>query len=253
LSDQNKKAGEAAKPAELIPVPEKEAHQLLAEGAESLSSTMFWIRDQKVHIRSHLTVFDRDNKTLQVFRPLDLDLPKFLEELKKAPEQNVYFNVSLLQANLAFKAPLLKADDHELFFGLPIADRVFKIQRRTELRFIVPDGQVIKVQFKDPFQKDLKHSKNILNISAGGIAFLIAPEDEASCQPGILLKDVTLTIQGRTIKVDAQIRHTTLLKDGRNKGEIKVGVLFTNIKPEDTQFLASFVFEEHRKIYSRFI
>jgi hypothetical protein len=53
--------------------------------------------------------------------------------------------------------------------------------------------------------------------------------------------------------VDAELRHTTPLKVGRWGGSIKVGALFKNLNAQDALFISTYVFEEHRKLYSNII
>ena len=70
----------------------------------------------------------------------------------------------------------------------------------------------------------------------------------------MILKNLAITVKSRGVTIGgAEIKHMRVLPAaGQIKG-VKLGLLFTEIKPGDTQWIASYVFEESRKFFARFM
>jgi hypothetical protein len=224
---------------------------MIREGAKTLASAMIWTKNQEHVINTHVSVFSDAGQCFYCWTPKGFDSRKFIDELKKLGEKECFFSISLLRANVFFKAQFLGVDHAGLQFKLP--GKVFKVQRRKDLRLPIPDSFTIKVDFNDPLTPDTRTTKKVLDISASGLAFVIDADEVPMYPTGLVLKDLTFTVRNKTIKTGAEIRHSRALRpDGRHKGHA-VGVLFKDIRPGESQHIAGFVFEESRKYFSRFI
>lgn len=162
-----------------------------------------------------------------------------------------YFNLSSKRASLFFKSSFLNSNEIDLEFEVP--EKVFKIQRRKEPRFTIPFGHTLKVEFADPFFSETRIQRKVHDIGTGGLSFCVPPGEEALYPNGLHLYEMKLTLRGKSLTVDAEVRHDSLVNEGPRKGEIKIGVVFTKIKPTDSQLLADYVHEEIQLFYSRFL
>lgn len=240
------------KPREFQPVEDPaEARKFLREGAKTFASAMIWSKEQKYVLHSHLNVYAESEQILYAWIPKDIDPAQLMDQLIEVGSKECYFSVSLSRANLFFKATYLDFDEGGFKFRAPT--QVFKVQRRKDMRFPIPDGIVLRAEIQDPLFPDQLLSKKIIDISASGLAFNVT-EAEASIFPtGLTLKNVTFTIRGRKILVDAEVRHARAQPvDSRISG-FKVGILFKHLREADSQWIASYVFEEGRKYFSKFM
>jgi hypothetical protein len=242
----------AERPREFNPVDDPvEARKLLKEGFRSLAPVMIWGKEQKLVINTMLSVYHEPERIMYVSIPADIDPDAFRKELEKLGSLDCFFSVSLSRANIFFKAKLLGHDAGGFKFAAPEA--IFKVQRRKDMRLFVPFGRVIRVEMSDPTFPDQKLSKKIFDISAGGLSF-IASENEAPLFPaGAMLKSMFFSIGSRKIICDGEVRHVRQQPSDSAQPGYKVGVLFTRIGQGDQGWIAAYVFEESRKIISKFM
>ena len=198
-----------------------------------------------------MTHFSDSEKSFYAWIPKNFDPSRFMEEFVAKGMTECFFSVSLSRANIFFKAPFKGYDDGGLRFDLP--EKVFKVQRRKDMRFPIQDGHVLRIQIPDPLIPENMLSKKVHDISASGLAFLVPEEEVPLFQIGTLLKGVTFSIQSRKITVDAEVRHLREMPKNSVKSGFKVGIQFKNILPPDSHCIASYVFEESRKFFTKFI
>lgn len=212
---------------------------------------MIWTKNQERVINSHVSVYSDSGKCFYCWAPKEFDPRQFSDELKESGETDCYFSISLMRANIFFKAKYLGFDHAGLQFGLP--EKVFKVQRRKDLRFPIPDGHVLKIDFSDPLSPDKLINKKCVDLSASGMAFLIEEEEVPLYPVGLMLENMTFTVRNRQISTAAEIRNTRPTRAEARKKGIVVGVVFKNLKAADNQHIAAYVFEESRKYFSKFI
>lgn len=216
---------------------------------------MVWTKNQEHVINTHLSVYSEAGNCFYCWVPKGFDPKKFMHELaeikSKGGDTECFFSISLQRANVFFKTRFLGFDHAGLQFKIP--DKVFKVQRRRDLRFPIPDGLSLKVEFDDPLSPDVRSTRKVIDLSASGMAFQVN-EDEIPMYPsGFTLQNLSFSVRSKKITVAAEIRHTRKLgSDSRLKGAM-VGILFKDIRPGDSQHIAGYVFEESRKYFSRFI
>ena len=212
---------------------------------------MVWTKEQKHVINTQLSVLHEDEKILYVSIPAETDPAAFMAQLETLGSHDCFFSVSLTRANIFFKSKCLGFDDGGFRFQAPTA--LFKVQRRKDMRLLIPFGRTIRVEMPDPTFPDQKLSKKIFDISAGGLSFIVTDNETPLFHAGAMLKNMFFSIGSRKITVDGEVRHIRAqAADSANPGH-KVGVLFTRISPGDAQWIAAFVFEESRKILSNFM
>jgi hypothetical protein len=247
LSDTGKR------PPEFKPVEGKsEIRNLLGEGARTLSSAIIWTKDQSQVIQTNVSVYSITEPALYFAQPKELDVEKFLHDLHKSETRFCFFSVSLPKANIFFKAKFIDFDSAGLKFHVP--EQLFTVQRRKDVRLAIPLGYVLKIEFNDPMLAEKTMTKKVIDISATGVSFLAAPNEEIIFQAGIRLKAMTFTIRGRKISVEGEIKHSKPFRARASSAAgLKVGVQFLDILPGESQHIAGYVFEETRKFYSRFL
>ncbi len=213
---------------------------------------MIWTRNQELVINSHLSMFSEIDQVLYAWIPKDLEPKKFMDELAKSGSNETYFSMSLSRANLFFKTIFIGTDSGGLRFRSP--DKLFKVQRRKDMRYTIPDTHALKLAFQDPIFPETRLTKRVIDISASGLAIVVADEEESFYHPGMILQKLSITLRSRVVEVaSAEIRHMRVLPAGRQIKGVKIGLQFSAIMPGDAQWIASYVFEESRKMFTRFI
>jgi hypothetical protein len=239
-------------PREFQPVESiAEGLKLLKEGCKTLSSAMIWTRDQEQVINSHLSVYSDAIDSFYCWTPKDLDTKKFTTEILKSPTRECYFSVSLFRANIFFRSEFVAVDTAGLLFKFPV--KVFKVQRRNDVRLPILDGVSMKVEFTDPLFPEKQISKKVLDISAGGMAFVVTENETPTFPAGLTLEAFSFNIGNRRLSTCAEVTNVRKLKDERHKNLFAVGVKFKDLRPGDIQHIAGYVFEESRKYFTRFI
>jgi hypothetical protein len=233
-----------------------EGLRLIREGAKMVASAMIWTKNQTHVIHTHLSLYSDVDRAIFVRLPKEFDLRKFETALAGLGVQDCFFSVSLVSANIFFKSKYRGHEGEEIGFDLPSA--VYKVQRRQDLRFTIPDGYLLKATFSDPALPDETVTVRVLDLSAGGLAFLVTAEQAAWFQSGTTLSQISFSLNKKKIVADGEVRHTGELPEIKRrpyptrKETWRVGVQFRNLKQADQQTIAAYVFEESRKYFTRF-
>ena len=186
-----------------------------------------------------MTLVSEADPIFYLWEPKDLDPLQFAAALKASGETLCRFSVSLETANLFFKSDFAGRDPAGLKFKIPTA--VYKVQRRKDMRMPIPPGYTLKVTYVDPEDNLRSCTKKVVDISAGGLAITINPDEETLYTNGLILYQMTFTIRGTTITTQAEVRHSRGLK---------VGLLFMGISAQHAELINGYVNEETRKYFS---
>jgi hypothetical protein len=235
-----------------LPVEDpQEAASMLREGAKGACSAMFWTKDQGQVIHTHLTVYSKNDRLLYTHAPQDFDVRRLIESLHKQNSRDCYFSVSLPRANIFFSAAFDGTDTSGLKFKLP--DKIFKVQRRSDLRLQIPDGYLVKVEFKDPLFPDQIISKKGIDISAGGLSINVDPAELPHYTVGLEL-EITFNVPSRSrLSCKAEVRHTSTLPSGQRFSGGKVGLQFKSLPATEARHINDYVMEQSRKYFSQFM
>ncbi|MGE0615201.1 MAG: flagellar brake protein [Bacteriovoracia bacterium] len=237
-----------------VPIEDaKESRMLMREGAKVFASTIIWTKDQEQVVNTHLVGYTEEQKTIYAWMPKNFNPDAFIRELQKIKDPSCYFSVSLTRANIFFKTKFKDINQEGLAFEYP--EQIYKVQRRKDFRMPVPDGYAIKIEVEDPLFPENKLQKKVYDISAGGISFIVKTDEEAMFTVGLKLRNIRFQVRSRDIKCDAEVKHIKMMtntRDAKPPG-VKIGLQLQNLKPADAQHIASYVFEESRKYFSRFI
>ncbi len=223
----------------------KEINRLLAEGVKTLAPTILWTLNQEQTVQTYLNLFNPDEGFFRVWKPADLD-PKNFENVKEC-----FFNLSLVRANLFFKSTLTSFVPEGIHFVKP--EKIFKVQRRSYFRLPISDRISLKIKFEDPIFPESHMSKDVLDMSAGGLSFLVSDQEEALFEPGLILKKLEFDLNEKKIKCEGEVRYFKVFPINSRTPGVKIGIKFHHMKPEDSQIIATFVFKESRKFFSRLL
>lgn len=183
--------------------------------------------------------------------PANFDHKKFEKDLTKLGNKRCYFSLSLARAMIFFMTDYQGIDADGLTFTYP--DKVYKVQRRQDLRFLAA-GRTFSMEMEDPADSSRKIETKIFDLSASGLSFLVPYSEETPFKKGVTLRNISFGIRGKNVLVDARINHTQEHKPTpTSKPKIKVGVEFLGISVGDSSAIAAFVFEETRKVFSKFV
>lgn len=235
---------------ELIP-DSQDVLRFLAEGSKSFAAVMIWTDNQEMVINTHLALLNAADRFFYTSTPPDLNLPIFIDHLARKSSAEVFFSVSLASANLFFKAKFRDADGTGLKFDLPA--KTYKVQRRKDVRFQIPEGYLLKVEFQDPLFPGTTHSRKVFDISAGGMSFIVPEQDAPLFTEGLILHGIQFTLRGKKIITEGEVRHARPLPARSKEQGTKVGILFKKLAQLDNQAITAYVFDETRKYFSRFL
>ncbi len=228
----------------------QEINRYFTECIKHFSSANIWEKDQSEVIHTHLTLLSKSEQIFYAWIPKDFNLKQFIIRLQ-ANHHECIFNVSLPYAQIFFKTSFAGHDSAGLRFHIP--QTVYKIQRRKNARFKIPDQYVLKVEFKDPLFPEISQKKKVIDISAGGLAFLTAGKDLTVYQPGMLISELTLKIYQKRIISAAEVRHAKFLPNQPDDKNVKVGVLYVGLKSTDENLIASYVMDETSKHFAKLL
>lgn len=233
----------------------KDIDKLFWEAGKSLAPAFIWVPSEpELSHKSHCLSAEPDPKRMTFWVPSDFDTKPWVAYWATQSEQFCLFNLTLPRATLFFRARYIGHDATGLLFEMP--SKVYKVQRRKDARVPIPDGYTVRIEFptlQNTGKTPRKETKKIIDISAGGLAFAV-PEGEQDLYPsGTVIQEMKFSLKGREFKLDGEVRHNqTLSRDSRSPG-YKIGVHFKNIKAGESQAIASYVFEESRKMFAKFI
>lgn len=208
------------------------AEAYIAEAIKRQASAIIWAKNQETTINSRIISSDTADNFIMT-EPADLT------------EGEVYFSVSLSTANIFFKTIFISRDQRGLKFQKPT--QIFEVQRRSTFRISVASRPEFIVEFSLPDNPTGRMKEKILDLSAGGMAFVIDEKENPLFHTNMLLTNLTFKLHDHTIRADGQIRYI------HYSHHSKIGILFKNLSEGDIRKIAAFVFEESRKYFSKFI
>jgi hypothetical protein len=233
---------------EFLPVKDPaDARHLIQEAATTLSAAMVWTTQQREVFHSHLTAYDEKEKKIRVWIPKEVNPAEFAKNMAERHSKQCYFSISLLRANIFFQAEFLGWDRAGMSFREPA--KVFKVQRRADVRLPLGESRMLKVIFGDPALEGDVLTKRVLDLSASGMSFVISDKEEALFHPGLELKRLSFSLNSRAISCTAEVRSMNVLPIGAKPPGVRVGIRFKTLRAADQQFIAAYVFEETRKLY----
>lgn len=235
---------------EFILIDDKsEIDQIFKEGSKFSKPTCFWDKDQNRVYNSILGAYLNSEKTFYIPPPKDADTEDLIKQSRIDQTFEYLFHLSLDRALFFFKSKIIGSDNAGIMFKQP--EKIYKIQRRKDIRLPIPFGYTIKVSFKDPLNPNKTMIKNMCDISVGGLSFFIEDEETPLFPEGSILENVTFKIFTHLVKVKIEIKHKVVQNDESNHTTYKVGVAFVDLDAKDQNQISKYVTEESRKYFTK--
>ncbi len=195
---------------------------------------MCWTKNQEAVVHGNLSKFVPSKRTFCLWPNANFDPGEFDSSLRAKKTEHCLFSISLSRASIFFKAKYLSHDQDGLLFEFP--ELVYKVQRRKDMR--------VPLKHLNMAGRIQGVGRKLLDISAGGLSFQVQEEESDSFRSGVALDSIEFVLAGRTIKVAGVVRHTV-------KG--RVGAQFVALRPADQQYISGYVFQESRKLMSKYL
>ena len=166
---------------------------------------------------------------------------EYTPEQLKALDLEAFFILFLKgQVLLGFQGPAAELAPTSLKLTKPF--KAFKIQRRKETRWEVPIGYEMIAEISSPGRYGRVRRK-VIDLSPSGLGIQVLNTQESELlKTGLILKDVTLTLQNHVITVDAEVRNQVPMQSSDpDRNGTKIGMRFVRISKKDQDTITSFV------------
>ena len=235
------------RPFQLIDRPE-ELTEVVNEFLSGHASALIWTKDQEKSFNALVSNVSAAEGLLYVFTPGEFRKDLFLASLHET-QGECFFSVSLTRANVFFKTKYLKYEENMgLVFQFP--KQIFKAQRRKEMRFTAPAKS--EIAFEDPLTPGKFLKKPLLDVSAGGAAFVVSEADSALFFTGLKLRSISFVIESRVIKItEAEVRHSMPMPVDSDHGGHKIGTQFSTVDSADLDWIRNYAFEQNKKMFAK--
>lgn len=214
----------------------------LSQAFESAGRAQFQIKDSEKKFESHVDSSSGPRNGI-LLKQGGVSLEDFESEIKKMGSD--FFQIVLYlegQLLIGFKVKYVGHKNSRFEFEYP--SQIVRIQRRKSLRLNILAGYDLSVQIDAIEGEARRVRKKLLDISAEGLGFHVqSPREAERFKKGLIMKNIRMSIQGREIILDAQVCSHVSLKENVKLGGIKVGVKFLRARPEDVEFISSYVLE----------
>ncbi len=233
----------------------KEYEGLLFEAGKTKAFTTLWTPNQEKTIQTFIEDVRIKDLALYVQIPKGVPTNELKEFLNKNSIHECFFNVKLSKTSLFFKAKYYQNSDLQYVFKIP--EKLFRVQRRADLRFNFLKSDDMSVSYPNPKNAEQLLVKKILNVSAGGLGIEIGEFEMPQYPVGLKINDLTFKLKDKIITATAEVRHVQKLK-AKDKSEnfepkAVLGIQFIVLNTILRQYIGAFVFDETRRLYARYI
>jgi c-di-GMP-binding flagellar brake protein YcgR len=157
--------------------------------------------------------------------------------------------------NLLFQTKLTRENEKHFYFEFP--STAYKVQRRDHFRLTIPSDFSFWIEFESPTLSFEKFKRKAIDMSAGGMSFRSEASDTTQLKIGITLKNLQFTLRDRLILTDAKIKYHKPIQNPyrfeKTEDQYKIGLQFITLPAEKRELIASYVFEQNRKLYARYL
>lgn len=208
-----------------------------------------WTRGQEILLKSRLSHWSDAENILYSRVPEDASSPTLDSVLGDSEYRECFINISLQHSSLFCRVQYLGKDKGGLRFATP--ETVFKVQRRQHQRVPIHDAMGLQVEYNDPMSPGQWISRKVVDLSRGGLSFFASAEEAAGIQLGQRWKNVALSVDGRKITVNTEVRHKKAMTGAAQTAGFKIGLSFSGISVSDADHIADYVEGETRKYFSK--
>jgi hypothetical protein len=235
-----------------IVVDPLEIRHLLTRAAEGRTAATLKIRGSETALRTQLIDVDARQDGIQLLYG-DSETSLNRETFDAAAEATGSRECMVLiylpgRSIIGMNAEPSEFQEDRLVFSLPT--KLFKIQRRKDVRFLIPQAYEFTVEFDSLEQAGTRIKKKLIDISESGLSFFIlSPREVGFFKKGLIIPRATIQMHNQLINVEMCVcNHTRLERVPQGPGN-KVGVEFTEISPDDKNYLGQFVYSHAHHLF----
>lgn len=206
------------------------------------SQVVLWFEGQEPLFRSRFKDSSKVTDTFYIEIPSQFDADEFSKRVKKESDDHCYLNGFIKNDGvISLRVKYLGHD--AIGFKFEVPDRIFRAQRRGEVRYSIPSGYDLTVQLPNLRGKGPPISRKLFDISTGGISLLTTSNELEILKPGLILRHVVFVLRGRKIQVDVEVRHVQKPNHKTENPEVRIGMQFKKLGTNDENFIAAYVAE----------
>lgn len=225
------------------PIRDKTAiHQTIMQACDNEASVVLWTRNQEHVIRTQLSSGLMPKKWFFAKIQDGNSLQAMTTHLVKNNTSECQILIYQPQkAVIGFRCTLLGIEGSLLKIHYP--ELIYRVQRRQYQRYSIRKGYQIELEYKERGDEEETLRRPILDMSVGGLAFLISNEEAINYSVGMDIKEAEIDLRSRRLSVDLKIQNTNALAGNSANNGIQVGAAFTRISVDDIEFLSFYIGE----------
>ncbi len=224
--------------------------QMLRDACEKNASVVLWTKGQELVLHTRLDEHLVPKKYLYVRKTTEDEMKRLQDILLR--DNSIECQMLIYQpekAVIGFKCTVLGTDDMGLQIRFP--ETIFRVQRRQHQRYRIRSGYQVQVNFPDPSEpletrgsegEEHRVTKPVLDISVGGLAFMISSEEKTHYQIGMNIAEAEIELRNRKLTVDVKVQNIQDLTGEGNPGA-QIGCAITKIGFDDVEFLSFYIGE----------
>ncbi len=224
---------------------------LLEDALRDRAALTLWTKG-KDHLLTGAHLTRMSAQALEVEASTVEEMKIFVEKLQANPD-GCYVNYAVKLGSVFCLADLLSAptDVKKKSIVLAFPKEFFKVQRRQGIRLPLKPPYSLFVEFKLPGDFEVT-KKKINDISIGGLAFFVPPEEAAQYVVGEKIRKMSFVVRNKAITATGEVRHTRLIKKEQGT-QLLVGVQFENLPAKETGLIDKFVMEETQSQFTALV
>lgn len=128
--------------------------------------------------------------------------------------------------------------------------KVFKIQRRKDVRYAIPAGYEFTVEIESLERTRARVKKRLVDLSESGLSFFVlSPREAALYRKGMILNRCIIKIQNYEIPVILRVCNRGKHDRGKQGSGNKIGTEFEQISAENRDYIAQFVYSHAQHLF----
>jgi c-di-GMP-binding flagellar brake protein YcgR len=216
---------------------------ILGKAARQFSQVSIKIRGSDEQFASRLVDSKIAKTGIQVEFGSSLSSEAFKKELNRTKSRDCL--LLIFASNRYILGVNVECDGigYNISFKLP--EKVFRLQRRKAVRYIIPAGYDMLVEMPSLEHQGLRIQRKLLDLSEYGLAFLVVSRDEgAMFRKSSIIKNCKLRIRNHEVTMNLVVMNRIEHDRGKRGGGTKIGTEFSLITDEDLDLVTHFVYAQ---------
>jgi hypothetical protein len=228
-----------------------EIRRLLSRASEGHTLASLKLRGNETVLKTHVLCADpKQGIHLEFDEKTGMLNPDSFESLTRESPERECMLLMYIEGRFIFgiNAEPVEIRKDRMVFAPPV--KVFKIQRRKDVRFVIPSAYEFTVEIESLEQARTRVHKRLIDISESGLSFFVlSPREAALFRPGLVLSRCFVHIQNHSLPVMLKVRNRGKHERGAQGAGNKIGVEFEQISPDDRTYLGQFVYSHAQHLF----